>query len=133
MARNFSDYFNLVVRGIGAVAAVKTLVALAVASGAAVTIVALWQQIPWYVAITAGCLIFASLMMAIAGLDHLFRVHGVKGKVSLREVRVRSISFNEQTKKLEVTVGLHIYNNSTRVLWMRIDRVLFRILACKMN
>lgn len=123
MDRGFLYYLNIITRAISAVAAIKTLIVLAVASGAAVTIVALWQQVPWYMAVTCGCLIFAALVMSIVGLDQLYRVHGIKGKITLRELRVRDISFNEATKKLDVRIGVYIINKSTRTLWIRIDRV----------
>jgi hypothetical protein len=78
--------------------------------------------VPWYVALTAGAVLFASLVMAIVGIDYLRRVHGIRGKIAVRQVRTRSISLNPATNKLELRISIYIINNATRPIWIRYER-----------
>jgi hypothetical protein len=122
MDQTFWRYFNLAVRALNAAALVKWLVVFAAASGAVVTVGALWQQVPWYTAITTGAVLFAALVMAILGIDHLRRIHGIRGKIQVTNVRTRAISLNPNTNRLDFELSIHVLNNSTRPLWISLDR-----------
>jgi hypothetical protein len=122
MERGFWNYFGWSVRAINAASFIKLLIVASAASGAAVTLGALWQQVPWYIAITSGSVLFAALVMAVVGIDYLRRMHGIRGKIGVRRVQVRSISFNPTTNKVELRISVYILNDSTRPLWISIER-----------
>lgn len=91
------------------------------------TVLALAQHVVWYVAVPAGCVVMASLVLTIAGIDNLQRVYSLRGKIGMKEVRVRAISFNEQSKKLEIRLALYFPNRYIKPVWLRFERVAYQL------
>jgi hypothetical protein len=105
-----------------AVTIIKVLLALAATSGGAMTL-ALLRDLPWYEAVTYGCVLTAALVVIITGVDNLWRTHTIDKKVAMWQLRCALIEVDPITKKFSLHLVAHIRNNSIRPIFFVAERV----------